>query len=85
MTPSPTPSEPPLAIFLQRFRLALADLGLPLPADWLTSEDGTALSFGDLTPRSPSPRPSGTRSSTRRSRCSSASTPRPSTFWRFSK
>jgi len=48
-----SPSDPhqPLAIFLQRFRLALADLGLPLPADWLTSEDGTAVSFGDLTPR----------------------------------
>ncbi len=44
-------SHQPLAIFLQRFRLALADLGLPLPADWLTSEDGTAVSFGDLTPR----------------------------------
>lgn len=43
--------EPPLALFLQRFRLALADLGLPVPADWLTSEDGTAVSFGDLTPR----------------------------------
>ena len=43
--------EPPLAHFLQRFRLALADLGLPVPADWVTSEDGTAVSFEDLTPR----------------------------------
>ena len=50
MTTQPNP-EPPLALFLQRFRLALADLGLPVPADWLTSEDGTAVSFGDLTPR----------------------------------
>jgi len=49
-TPS-TSSEQPLAIFLQRFRLALADLGLPVPADWVTSEDGTAVSFEDLTPR----------------------------------
>ena len=46
-----TSSEHPLAIFLQRFRLALADLGLPVPADWVSSEDGTAVSFGDLTPR----------------------------------
>ena len=50
MTTQPIP-DPPLAIFLQRFRLALADLGLPVPADWVTSEDGTAVSFEDLTPR----------------------------------
>ena len=50
MTAQPIP-EPPLAHFLQRFRLALADLGLPVPADWVTSEDGTAVSFEDLTPR----------------------------------
>lgn len=50
MTAQPHPT-PPLADFLQRFRLALADLGLPVPADWVTSEDGTAVSFADLTPR----------------------------------
>ena len=51
--PSTSTTSPglPLAHFLQRFRLALADLGLPVPADWLTSDDGTAVSFGDLTPR----------------------------------
>ena len=50
----PTPSthaELPLGLFVQRFRLALADLGLPVPADWVTSEDGSAVSFGDLTPQ----------------------------------
>ena len=51
MSTPTTSSEQPLAIFLQRFRLALADLGLPVPADWVSSEDGTAVSFGDLTPR----------------------------------
>lgn len=51
MSTPTTSSEQPLAIFLQRFRLALADLGLPVPADWITSEDGTAVAFGDLTPR----------------------------------
>ena len=51
MSTPTTSSEQPLAIFLQRFRLALADLGLPVPADWVTSADGTAVSFEDLTPR----------------------------------
>ena len=50
----PTPSthaELPLGLFLNRFRLVLADLGLPVPADWITTEDGTAVSFADLTPQ----------------------------------
>lgn len=46
-----TNSTEPLAHFVQRFRLALADLGLPVPADWVASKDGTAVSFEDLTPR----------------------------------
>ena len=57
MTTQPIP-EPPLAIFLQRFRLALADLGLPVPDNRAASyviglglQDAMQAAMPDLDPR----------------------------------
>lgn len=33
---------------LRRFTRALADLGMPVPADWATSSDATRVEFADL-------------------------------------